>query len=85
MFLLILTLIFALLIAIFTIQNALPVAINFLWFRAEVSLVLVILGSVFAGAIIVYLIVLWQEYRRKRKDNYNPSPVIEVKDVDKSK
>jgi putative membrane protein len=85
MFLLILTLIFALLVAIFTIQNVLPVAINFLWFRAEVSLVLVILGSVFAGAIIVYLIVLWREYRRKRKDNYNPSPVIEVKDDDKSK
>ena len=84
MFLLILTLIFALLIAIFTIQNALPVAINFLWFRAQVSLVLVILGSVFAGAIIVYLIVLWREYRRKRKDDYNPSPVIEVQDVDKS-
>jgi uncharacterized integral membrane protein len=77
-------LIIALLVAIFSIQNALPVAINFFWVRTEVSLVLVILGSVFAGAIIAYLIVLWREHNRKMKDNYNTSPVIEVKDDDKS-
>lgn len=67
MILLIITLVFALLVAIFAIQNAAPVAIQLLWIVAEVPLVLVILGSVFAGALIVFLIALRREYILKRK------------------
>lgn len=67
MILLIITLVFALLVAIFAIQNAAPVAIQLLWTVAEVPLVLVILGSVFAGALIVFLIALRREYTLKRK------------------
>ncbi|MDP4126102.1 MAG: LapA family protein [Bacillota bacterium] len=66
MTLLILTLIFALLVAVFAIQNAATVAINLFWMTTEVPLVLVILCSVLAGAIIVLLIAVWREFRRKR-------------------
>lgn len=66
MFLLILTLCFALLVAIFAIQNAVPVVIHLFWMTTQVPLVLVILGSVFAGAIIVFLIAIWREFRLRR-------------------
>lgn len=69
MYLLILTLIFALLIAIFAIQNAVPVTIQFFWITTQVPLVLIILGSVLAGALIVFLIASYRQFRPKRKDN----------------
>lgn len=65
MIFLIFTLIVALLVAIFAVQNADPVAINLLWYVAEVPLVLVILGSVLAGALIVFFIAIWREFRIK--------------------
>lgn len=67
MYLLILTLIFALLIAIFAIQNAVPVTIEFFWITTQVPLVLIILGSVLAGALIVFLIASYRQFRPKRK------------------
>lgn len=68
MFILILGLLFALLVAIFAIQNANPVAIQFLWIEAKVPLVLVILGSALAGALVTLLLALWREFRNKRKN-----------------
>lgn len=65
MIFLIFTLIVALFVAIFAVQNADPVAINLLWYVAEVPLVLVILGSVLAGALIVFLIAIYREFRIK--------------------
>lgn len=79
MILLISTLSFALLVAIFAIQNATPVAINLFWVTAEVPLVLVIFGSVFAGAIIVFMIAIWREYRLKRKGIAKPEIPVEEK------
>lgn len=67
MFLLILTLLFALLVAIFAVQNAAPVSINLFWITTQVPLVLVILGSVLAGAVIVVLIAMWRKIRPKKK------------------
>ena len=65
MIFLIFTLIVALLVALFAVQNAAPVAINLLWYVAEVPLVLVILGSALAGALIVFFIAIWREFRLK--------------------
>lgn len=72
MFLLILTLLFALLIAIFAVQNAAPVAINLFWITTQAPLVLIILGSVLAGALIVFLIALWRQIRPQKKDKVTP-------------
>jgi uncharacterized integral membrane protein len=79
MILLIITLVFALLVAVFAIQNAAPVAIKLLWIVAEVPLVLVILGSVFAGAMIVFLIALWREHNLKKKKIDKPTIAVEEK------
>ncbi|WP_075367071.1 LapA family protein [Desulfosporosinus metallidurans] len=65
MFVLILSLICSLLIAIFAIQNASLVTIQFFLVTKEVPLVLVILGSTFAGALIMLLLAIWRELRLK--------------------
>lgn len=82
MFLLILTLLFALLVAIFAIQNAAPVVINLFWVTTQVPLVLVILGSVLAGALIVVLIAMWRKIRPQKKDKTIPTLPVEEKNMD---
>ncbi|GAB6154240.1 LapA family protein [Desulfosporosinus burensis] len=67
MFVLILSLICSILIAIFAVQNASLVTIQILWITKEVPLVLIILGSTFAGAIIMLLLAIWRELRLKLK------------------
>ncbi len=67
MFILILSLICSFLIAIFAVQNAILVTIQFFWVTKEVPLVLVILGSAFAGALIMLLLAIWRELRLKLK------------------
>ncbi|HHX50977.1 MAG TPA: LapA family protein [Clostridia bacterium] len=53
----ILALVFALIVAIFAIQNASLVDIKFFnWEFADISLVLVILGSAAVGAIIIFIL-----------------------------
>lgn len=78
MILLIFTLLVALLVAIFAVQNAAPVAINLLWTVTEVPLVLVILGSVLAGAIIVFLMAIWREFRIKKNARTMPETKLYV-------
>ena len=65
MFVLILSLICSLLIAIFAVQNASLVTIHLLWVTKEVPLVLVILGSTLVGALIMLLLAIWRELRLK--------------------
>ena len=79
MTLIILTLVFALFIAIFAIQNASLVAIKLLWIVTEVPLVLIILGSAFAGALVVFLIALWREFRLKRKNRAGRALGVDAK------
>ncbi|AET67651.1 uncharacterized integral membrane protein [Desulfosporosinus orientis DSM 765] len=67
MFVLILSLICSLLIAIFAIQNAGLVTIQLFWITTDVPLVLVILGSTFAGALVMLLLAIWRELRLKLK------------------
>ncbi|MCL2165945.1 MAG: LapA family protein [Clostridiales bacterium] len=53
---LILLMIFAIVVAIFAIQNTLPVIIRFLLWNVNTSLVIVILVSVAAGALMMFLV-----------------------------
>ncbi|MCL2121042.1 MAG: LapA family protein [Clostridiales bacterium] len=55
---LILLMIFAIVVAIFAIQNTLPVIIRFLFWNVNTSLVIVILVSVAAGALMMFLVDL---------------------------
>ena len=67
---LILALIFALLVAAFAIQNTAVVTINFLFWQGSISLGLVILGSVAAGALIFFVLGLIKQFgsSRERKE-----------------
>ncbi|QGP90767.1 Lipopolysaccharide assembly protein A domain protein [Neomoorella glycerini] len=59
---------FALLVAIFAVQNAGPVEINFLsWQFSNISLVLVILGSAAFGALVVFLLGAVRQVRQARE------------------
>jgi len=82
MYILILSLAFALLVAIFAVQNSSPVMIHILWTTQEIPLVLVILGSALAGAFIVFLLAVWREFsyrRRKSLESKTPSqPPVSV-------
>ncbi|WXJ79840.1 hypothetical protein MTMBA_19310 [Moorella thermoacetica] len=59
---------FALLVAIFAVQNAGQVEINFLaWQFSNISLVLVILGSAAFGALVVFLLGAVRQVRQARE------------------
>lgn len=56
MFILLVALLCALLVAVFALQNSLPVTVTFLVWRLEMSLVLIILGAAVLGAVAVFLL-----------------------------
>lgn len=61
-------LLFALCIALFAVQNAAPVDVHFLfWSFPRISLSLVILGAVAAGALVAMLLGLGRQYRAGRR------------------
>jgi len=63
-FYIILGLLFALLVAIFAVQNATVVNIRFLgWEFKDISLALVVLGSAAGGALVVFILSLGREVR----------------------
>lgn len=64
---LIFALVFAILVAIFAIANIAAVPINYVFGKAEVPLVLVILGSTLLGGLIVGLVGIIRQYRLQRR------------------
>jgi uncharacterized integral membrane protein len=60
-------------VAIFSVQNAMPVAITFLFWKFEASLAIVIflsvLAGIIAGAIIVSLLRIKPSVKKMTKDN----------------
>ncbi|GAA4862632.1 hypothetical protein GCM10023310_47530 [Paenibacillus vulneris] len=57
------TLLFALITAIFAVINVEPVRVQFLFTQADIPLILVILGSTLLGGLIVGLIGLFRQYK----------------------
>lgn len=76
----VLSLIFAVLVAIFAIQNAVTVEINFLFARFTISQALIILISAIVGAIVVLLISLMNQMSQRKK---NKELIKEVEDLKK--
>ena len=65
---LVIALIFALLVAVFAVQNTRTVDINFIvWQLKDISLVLVILGSAAIGAVVVFLLGAFKQIKMFRK------------------
>lgn len=65
---LILALLIIAIVAIFSVQNALPVSIIFLFWRFQASLAIVIFISVLTGIVIASIIFLWLRIRRDGKE-----------------
>ncbi len=64
---LILALVFALLIAVFAMQNAVPVTLTFFTYTFETSLVVVVLGTLAVGALIMGLFSSFQQLKLKKE------------------
>ena len=61
-----LSLLFALLVAIFAVQNATPVTVTFLQGSFQTSLVIVILGAATFGALIILSLALFSQFKLQR-------------------
>ncbi len=59
----ILALIFSLIIAIFAIANNQPIEVNYLYGKAEVSAIVVILGAAILGALVIFLLSVIRQIR----------------------
>ncbi|NLL52464.1 MAG: DUF1049 domain-containing protein [Peptococcaceae bacterium] len=67
MFVLLLSIVIALIIVIFAVQNALTVPIQFFFWSAQLPLVLVIFCSVLAGALLMFCLALWRDLKSQMK------------------
>lgn len=63
----IISLVFAIFIALFAVMNSGVVAINLFFSKFETSLAIVILGSAALGAIVVYLVGTFNKFKSSRK------------------
>lgn len=58
--------IFALLVAIFAVQNSLPVTVGFFIWSFQTSLVIIIMGAATFGALVILSLASLVQYRMKR-------------------
>lgn len=79
MFVLLISIIIALVIVIFAVQNASVVPIDFLIWSTDLPLVLVIFCSVFAGALLMFLLAIWRQIKNKvgKRSNSNKNNKVE--------
>lgn len=57
--------IFALLVAVFAIQNALPVTISFFVWNVQTSLVIIILGAATFGAMVIVSLATYVQFKQR--------------------
>lgn len=72
MFILILIILIVLIVTIFSIQNAAPVTVSFLFWRFDASLAIVVFLSMLSGIIVMTLYSLSIKIKRSLKKNKNP-------------
>lgn len=65
MFILLISILIALIIVIFAVQNAAVIPVQFLLWSTNLPLVLVIFCSVFAGALLMFCLALWRELKKR--------------------
>lgn len=61
--------VFALLVAIFAVQNALPVTVSFFMWSFQTSLVIIILGAATFGAMTILSLAMLVQFQLKRNIN----------------
>lgn len=60
-----LALVFSLFVAVFAVQNALPVTVALLYWSCQTSLVIVILGSATFGALAIFPLALFMQLKSR--------------------
>mgnify|MGYP006284252349 FL=1 len=91
---LIVALVFAIIVAIFSIQNAGPVSLLFFGWEFSTSLVVVVLGSAVLGALIMWIISSFKQLKIKKEkknlrkeinnlNNEKEALESEIKDLEK--
>jgi uncharacterized integral membrane protein len=78
MIILLLSIIITLIIVTFAVQNAAVVTVQFFLWTTNVPLVLIIIGSFFLGALIMFLISLGRDLKKKIN---KPIKIKETKDT----
>lgn len=92
MFILLLSILIALVIVVFAVQNAAIVPVQFMFWSTELPLVLIIFCSVFAGALLMFCLALWRELKHqiskrpklqnsKKKEKAQNSDPIDLSDL----
>lgn len=74
----ILSLIFAILVTIFAIQNSSIIAVNFLFAKIEISQALIIFISAILGAVIIMLLGLKREFSLRRSNKQLNKKIDEI-------
>ena len=69
----IVALIIVLIVAIFSVQNAAPVAITFLFWQFQASLAIIIFLCVLSGIIVGSILTFLIRIKRQRKEKIKPS------------
>lgn len=71
-------LVFSLLVAVFAVQNAVQVTVNFLFWNFQTSLVLVILSASVIGALIMFSVALFRQFNLAKKIKEHETRVREL-------
>ncbi|PRR80152.1 Lipopolysaccharide assembly protein A [Clostridium liquoris] len=74
----ILSLVFAILVAIFAIQNSSVIVVNFLFAKVEISQALIIFISAILGAVIIMLLGLRREFNLKHNNKQLTKKINEM-------
>ncbi len=64
---LMISIIIGMIIVVFAVQNSAIVPIQFFIWSMELPLVLVIFCAVFAGALLMFFLALWRDFKRRLK------------------
>ncbi len=62
-------LVFSIIVAVFAIQNSIAVTVSFLVWSFQTSLVIIILGSASVGALVIWCLATWAQFRMRREIN----------------
>lgn len=71
-------LVFSLVVAIFAIQNAVQVTVNFLFWNFQTSLVVVILSAALIGALAIFSVGMFRQFGLTRKIKEESNKVREL-------
>lgn len=81
MFILMLSIIIGLIIVVFAVQNSAVVPVQFFMWSTELPLVLVIFCAVFAGALLMFLLALRRDFKKRMGFGGKKIEVKKVKDT----